>query len=191
MIKPVYFYRGNNLASLKMENAQNRIETERLIIQPLTYEQLLKYVKADQSLEADLDLNETQRTISPELQEALEETILPNVANTNKNYLYSTLWTVILKEENKMVGDLCFVGEPNDEGEIELGYGTYPAFRKKGFMTEAVSGIIQWAEKQPHVKSILAFTEQSNQASFSILKKNNFIKTGEADGMYHWQLKIR
>jgi [ribosomal protein S5]-alanine N-acetyltransferase len=48
------------------------IETVRLILKPLTYEQLVKYTKCDNSLEAELNLNETSRTISPELKEALE-----------------------------------------------------------------------------------------------------------------------
>jgi len=107
------------------------IETERLTLMPLTYEQLLKYIKADNSLEIELKLNKTSRTIPPELKEALEVAIIPNVADFNKNYLYSTLWTLILKEQNKMVGDLCFMGEPNIDGEIEIGYGHLPHFSEK------------------------------------------------------------
>jgi RimJ/RimL family protein N-acetyltransferase len=141
-------------------------------------------------LETELNLNETSRTISPELKEALVQTILPNVADTSKNYLFSTLWTVILKEENKMVGDLCFLGEPNAEGEVEIGYGTYEEFRKRGFMTEAVGGMIKWAEKQPNIRSIIASAEKSNIDSFSILERNNFIKSGETETLYNWGLRI-
>ena len=166
------------------------IETERLILIPLTHEQLIKYMRLDNSLETDLNLNETSRTISPELKEALGQTILPNVADTNRNYLFSTLWTVISKDENKMVGDLCFVGEPNEEGEVEIGYGTYEEFRKRGFMTEAVGGMIKWAEKQPNIRSIIASTEKSNIDSFSVLERNNFIKSGETRTLYNWRLRI-
>jgi len=166
------------------------IETARLILKPLTYEQLLKYVRLDNSLERELSLNESSRTISPELKEALKETIIPNVADTSKNYLFSTLWTVILKEENKMVGDLCFVGEPNEKGEVEIGYGTYMEFRRRGFMTEAVSGIIKWAKNQPNVISIIASTEKSNIDSYTILERNNFIKFGETETLYNWILTI-
>jgi RimJ/RimL family protein N-acetyltransferase len=141
-------------------------------------------------LETELNLNETSSTISPELKEALVQTILPNVADTSKNYLFSTLWTVILKEENKMVGDLCFLGEPNAEGEVEIGYGTYEEFRKRGFMTEAVGGMIKWAEKQPNIRSIIASAEKSNIDSFSILERNNFIKSGETETLYNWGLRI-
>lgn len=164
------------------------VETERLILKPLTYGQLIKYIKCDNSLEAELNLNNTSRKISPELKEAFEQTILPNVADTAKNYLYSTLWTAISKTENKMIGDLCMVGEPNTNGEIEIGYGTYEEFQNKGFMTEIVSGIIEWAKTQPKVKSIIASTEKTNTASFRVLEKNRFLKIEETETLFNWRL---
>jgi RimJ/RimL family protein N-acetyltransferase len=167
------------------------IETERLILKPLTYEQLLKYIKADNSLELELNLNETSRAMSLELKEAFEQTILPNVADTAKDYLYSTLWTVISKDANKMIGDICIVGEPNSDGEIEIGYGTYDEFQKKGFMTEAVGGIIKWAKLQPKIFSIVASTEKENIGSFTILLKNKFTKIGETEKLFNWRLKIK
>jgi [ribosomal protein S5]-alanine N-acetyltransferase len=167
------------------------IETERLILRPLTYEQLIKYIKTDNSLEIELNLAQTSRAIEPELKEALEETILPNVADFNKNYLYSTLWTVILKEQNKMVGDLCFMGEPNIEGEIEIGYGTYPSFRKNGYMTEAVGGMLEWAKNEPNVLKVLASTEQINTNSHGILRKNNFTQIGHNGTIIIWAVKVK
>jgi RimJ/RimL family protein N-acetyltransferase len=166
------------------------IETKRLILKPLTYEQLIKYIKCDNSLETELKLNKTSRTISPELKDAFEQTILPNVADKSNNYLYSTLWTAISKLENKMIGDLCIVGEPNVNGEIEIGYGTYEEFQNRGFMTEIVSGIIEWAKTQPKVNSLIASTEKTNTASFKVLEKNMFQKIQETETLYNWQLKL-
>ncbi len=166
------------------------IETERLTLLPLTYEHLVSYYNNDGSLEILLNINRTIRTISEALKEALDETILPNVADVNKNYLFSTLWSVIVKKENKMIGDICFVGEPNENGEIEIGYGTYEEFRKKGYMTEAVGGMIVWAQKQNAISSITASTEKKNTASFLVLEKNHFKKVGETETLFHWRLKI-
>lgn len=166
------------------------IETNRLILKPLTYNQLVKYARCDNSLEAELNLNETSRTMSPELLEALEQTILPNVADVTRDYLYSTLWTAISKTDNKMIGDLCIVGEPNPDGEIEIGYGTYEEFQGKGFMTEIVAGMIEWAKKQPQVKSVIASTDKTNIASFKVLEKNKFIKVGETETILNWKLKL-
>ena len=166
------------------------VETKRLTLKPLTYEQLIKYIKCDNSLEEELNLNENSRTITPELKEALEQTILPNVADKTKNYLFFTLWTAISKTDNKMVGDLCIVGEPNADGEIEIGYGTYDAFQGKGFMTEIVSGIIEWTKTQKIVHSIIASTDKTNKASFKVLEKNNFIKIGESEILFNWKLEL-
>ena len=167
------------------------IETERLIIKPLSYEQLLKYVRNDHSLEAELKLHHSSRIISPELKDALENTIIPAVADETKNYLYSTLWRAISKTENKMVGDFCIIGEPNGEGEIEIGYGTYEEFRKMGYMTEIVSGMIEWCKTQPRVRSIIASTDKPNMASSKVLEKNKFEKIGETDTQLHWKLHIK
>jgi RimJ/RimL family protein N-acetyltransferase len=166
------------------------IESDRIILKPLTHNQLEKYIRNDNSLEEELNLNPTSRNISSELKEALENTILPNVADTNKNYLYSTLWTVISKAENKMVGDICIIGEPNSEGQIEIGYGTYDEFQGKGFMTEAVNCIIKWAKTEPKVNSVFASTLKTNIASFKVLEKNNFIKTGETEVLFNWRLTL-
>lgn len=96
------------------------IETERLMLIPLNLSQLEKYIQCDVSLETELGLNENSRTISEDLKEALEMVILPNVADESKNYLFSTIWTGILKQEKLMVGDLCFYGVPNESGKLKL-----------------------------------------------------------------------
>lgn len=166
------------------------IETQRLILKPLTYTQLVKYAQCDGSLDQELNLNSTTRILTAELKEALENTILPSVADTTKNYLFVTLWTAISKEENKMVGDLCIIGEPNAEGEIEIGYGTYDEFQGRGYMTEIVNGIIKWAKTQATVKAVIASTEKTNIPSFKVLEKNNFNKVGETGNYFNWKLEL-
>jgi len=175
----------------ELQSNSQMIETPQLLIKPLNYEQLLKYIRNDNSLEKELNLSVTFREIPPELTEALEQTILPAVADNTRNYLYSTLWTIILKDQDKMIGDLCFVGEPNESGEVEIGYGTYKAFQGKGYMTEAVGGMIRWALEQPEIKAIVASTDKTNTASYSVLIKNGFIKSGENQDLFHWRLQLR
>ncbi|MBN8707459.1 MAG: GNAT family N-acetyltransferase [Bacteroidetes bacterium] len=167
------------------------IETDKLILKPLTHSQLVKYIQCDHSLEQELNLNETKRSLSPDLKEALEQTILPNVADPDKNYLYSTLWTAISKTEQKMVGDLCLYGEPDAAGAVEIGYGTHEEFRNKGLMTEALGGLIGWAALQPTVKTILASTNKANTASWKVLEKNGFIRTGEKENLLTWKLDLK
>ncbi|CAL1516468.1 GNAT family N-acetyltransferase [Chitinophaga sp. MM2321] len=178
-----------NILSPKVTNGVI-VETERFILKPLTYDQLVKYVQCDNSLETELNLNKSSRIVSTDLKEAFEQTIFPNVTDKTKNYLYLTIWTAISKTDNKMVGDICMYGEPNAAGGVEIGYGTYDEFRNKGFMTEIVSGMIKWVAIQPIVKSIIASTDKTNTASFKVLEKNGFIKTGETATLFNWKLTI-
>jgi len=77
---------GRATAYQRKDKIKQMIETKRLILKSLTYDQLVKYIKCDKSLEKELKLNETSRTISLELKEAFKQTILPNVADKTKNY---------------------------------------------------------------------------------------------------------
>lgn len=169
------------------------LETERLILLPLTHAQLLKYIQNDHSLEEELQLQPSSQVLEMDFQllEALENTILPRVADPKQNYLFLTLWTMILKAENRMIGDLCFKGEPNVDGEIEIGYGIYEPYQGKGYMTEAVGGIIKWAATQPNVKAITAETARSNVASMRILERHHFKKFCEVEKMVWWQLDLK
>lgn len=164
------------------------IETQRLKLLPLTPEQLVKYCQTDNLLEIELGLNLTPRLIDDDLKEALKNTLLPAVADPSKNYLFSTLWTLISKDQNTMVGDLCFKGEPNKHGEIEIGYGTYDRFQNQGFMTEAVAGIITWAFTQKGVEAVLAETDKDNFPSRKILEKNKFVPYQETEEGIWWKL---
>jgi ribosomal-protein-alanine N-acetyltransferase len=167
------------------------ITTTRLHILPLTEAQLLKYAACDGSLEQELGLHFVERTTSEELAEALRETIIPNVTDPKKNYLFNTLWTAYTIDTKVMVGDLCIVGEPNAEGVIEIGYGTYPQFQGKGYMSEIVSGIISWAKTQEAVKAIIANTSIDNTASLKVLQRNSFINIQIIEEQSLWKLIIK
>lgn len=166
------------------------IETERLILKPLHHNQLLKYIRDDHSLEKEFGLLPSTKNIAPGLQEALLENTLPEVSDKDRNYCYKTLWIIIAKDENQIIGDISFVGEPDQHGEIEIGYGTYEAYRGKGFMTEAIGRIIEWTKNQPDVRAIFASTKKENIASYAILAKNNFLQIGEVADMLSWKLEL-
>lgn len=166
------------------------IETSRLIIKPLNHSQLLKYLDNDPSLDQELNLVVSSREISPELREIMEGTIIPKISKAESNFIYSTLWTVIEKGHNIMVGDLCFMAGPDEQGEIQIGYGMHERFRNMGLMTEAVDGLIKWARMQPEVKSIVATTDRNNIASYSVLIKNRFKRVAKNGSHFQWRLML-
>ena len=163
------------------------LETQHLKLLPLSLSQLQKYLQNNGSLETELGVYLAERTISNELKEALEKTIIPGVADPKRNYLFTTLWTIVNKQGNRLVGDLCFYGEPDAEGSVEIGYGTYEAYRNQGIMTEAVAAMIEWAASFPGVTAIKASTDADNPASWSVLLKNGFSKNGESESILFWK----
>ena len=82
---------------------------------------------------------------------------------------------MIEKKSQTIVGSLCFHGEP-ENGIAEIGYGVNEAFRKQGFMTEALNGLIKWMSEQPDLNSVIAETDNDNIASISTLLKTGFTK---------------
>jgi len=165
------------------------LETERLQIIPLKHFQLINYLKVDGSLEEQLNVHFIQRKIEPQLIVAFEKFILPSVGNPSKNYLFSTLWTIISKKDRLMVGDFAFKGEPDQNGEVEIGYRTFIQFQNKGYMTEAVRAICRWALDQPGIINIKAEMDKVNPASKRVLEKAGFSKSEATDGKPIWYMK--
>lgn len=166
------------------------IETARLRIEPLSLEELDMFVKNDFSFEHVKGLQKNRRSVPFDLLEILEEYIYPAVQKNSGNTEFSTLWVIIDKLNNQVVGDFCFKNLPDADGEVEIGYGTYERFRNKGIMSEAISGIIHWTRQFEYIQFLTATTLKSNRASIIVLKKNNFIKFDENSIQYFWKRKI-
>jgi RimJ/RimL family protein N-acetyltransferase len=166
------------------------IETDRLYLHPLTYDQLKMYLQNDGSLEKELGIVWNSRRIHPQLRVALETTLLPSLAD-DECFNFFTLWTMISKDYDCMVGDLCFKGAPCEDGEVEIGYAVHPAFKNQGYVTEAVEVLSLWALSQKYVRSVNAETERDNVASQKVLRKNGFVFMGEKNGLLQWQLKVK
>lgn len=167
------------------------LETERLKIYPLTAQQLKLYLLNDGSLEKELGLEFLPKKISSELSDTLQKYFLPLVARHYEHYYYYTLWAIVLKAENRMVADLCFKGIPTEEGQVEIGYGTYATHRGNGIMTEAVKRLIAWCQARPDITLLLAETEVGNSASEKILKKNSFKRYHRGQDSSWWELKVK
>lgn len=105
------------------------LQTERLLIVPLTLTQLRLYTPPDGAFEKSFGLNAPPRILPDELNEAIENTLLPAAAAAGENGLFCTLWAMIDRKARTLVGDLCFKGDPAENGEVEIGYGTYGAYQ--------------------------------------------------------------
>jgi ribosomal-protein-alanine N-acetyltransferase len=168
------------------------VETGRLIIVPLTREELELYLQADNKFEGQFRLSETGRTVSPDIKDMVLRFNIEKMKSTQgEAYLFYTFWIIVEKSSRIIVGELGFKGEPLEKGGVEIGYGTMHSQRGKGFMTEAVGGMIGWAKTQPVIDHILAETDEYNVASIRILQKNNFHFLEKKGKMFWWKIVVK
>jgi len=165
-----------------------KLESSRLYLQPLTFEQLFFYKTHDPMLETELGLLPGTRPLTQEFTEVIETSNIPYVKVFPQHILFGTLWAIIHKKNNVVIGDIGFKGAPTASGLIEVGYGIYLEYRNKGYMSEALNVLTEWAFGIPEVKIILAETDRNNLPSQRTLAKNNFTPFAETDTMYWWRL---
>lgn len=165
------------------------LNTKRLNIIPLSITRMKLLMQSVSLLETDMGLNPSSEILDPEAQHALEFNY--NLAvNDPANYLWYTFWVAIDKVEKKIVTNVCFKSKPDEEGRVEIGYGTIVPARNKGYMTESVEAITQWALAQDGVETIMAETETGNVASQRVLMKCGFLQYMETDSSYFWKKKM-
>ncbi len=99
------------------------------------------------------------------------------------------VWLVINKETNTIIGDIGFKGKPNSDNTVEVGYGIIPSAQNKGYATEAVKEIIEWAFSFKNVDKVIAECLVDNFSSIRVLEKLKMKKLGVVDDMLKWQLE--
>jgi GNAT superfamily N-acetyltransferase len=65
-------------------------------------------------------------------------------------------WFVML--DDVVIGDCGVHGDPDESGEVEIGYGLAAPYRGSGYGSEMVVGISEWLLLQPGVRRVVART---------------------------------
>ena len=163
----------------------------RLKIIPLTYHQLISYLSAEDKFEKKYGLTVNGRVVASEVKDMVERFTLPKMKLADHNdYLFYTFWLVIDQTNNTIVAELGFKGIPDDKGKVEIGYGTMPERQGKGYMSEAVAGMIEWVTGRADVKCVLAETDQNNHASIRVVQKNGFLQYDRKGEMLWWRRNV-
>lgn len=143
------------------------LETERLIIRHFKkddwknlYEYLSLPVIYTYEPGAPIDENEAKRL-------------------AKKRSLSNNFYSVILKNNNKMIGHLYFNQiEPLHYKTWELGFIFNPEFQNKGFGTESTKAIIDYGFNILKAHRIVAFCNTKNIASWKLLEKIGMRREG-------------
>lgn len=164
-----------------------QIKTERLILHLLNPEELILLIEDINILEEKINIKYKGEPVKGIFKEIMSKQ-LQRCYKDKEAYLWNSFWLIIRKSDRVVVGSIGFKGKPNNEGEVEIGYGLSKEFEKNGYMTEVVKEICKWALEQDNVSSITAETDFDNFPSQKILIRCGFEKIEEKD-IIIWKLK--
>ena len=101
------------------------------------------------------------------------------------------IWVMIETRTNAVVGDIGFLGPPDEMGELETGYSVIPSRRRRGYATEALNALVGWALDHPTVTAVVAGTDPDNDVSQRVLGRAGFAQTREDSGGIRWRHEPR
>lgn len=104
-------------------------------------------------------------------------------------------WAISIPDTNLMIGSLGYWNYSEKGDQAELGYELHKNFRGRGFMTEALSAILDYARVHSTVEIIDAKPHQKNEPSIRLLRHFGFHQVKgytdkEDSGMTLWRLNI-
>ena len=89
-------------------------------------------------------------------------------------------WGAYLAEvENAAIGTCAFKAAPNDRGEVEIAYMTFPAFEGRGHANAMVAALTEIAESAG--ARPIARTLREENASNHALRRNAYLFGGEVE----------
>ncbi|GAA0706638.1 GNAT family protein [Paraclostridium ghonii] len=161
------------------------IHTNRLILIPITLEITKSLINGSSKEVENLGIKcdkkwPTKDTIDilPIINASLEKSKIPTGFET---------WMIVDKNNKKIIGDIGFHGEPNENGKVEIGFVLVEHEREKGFGFESLNAIMDWLDFQESVKVIKAECLISNKSSARILEKVGFKEVNKDYELIYWE----
>jgi RimJ/RimL family protein N-acetyltransferase len=181
----------SQLLTPKLSGIASRLEiqTERLRLIELSLNQLQLHLASPDQLECASGYPISRAIITDRVRRAIHMKIAKMQQAEEKTHPWYTYWLIAIRDPLFGAGLVGFKGYPDDDGEVEIGYGIDPLYQRKGYMTEAVNAMITWAFQQPICQAVIAAnTARDNLASNRVLEKAGMTICAESDDELFWRI---
>jgi ribosomal-protein-alanine N-acetyltransferase len=98
-------------------------------------------------------------------------------------------WIAIHTMNQAVIGDIGFMGGPDQEGVVEVGYSIVPENRNQGYATEMARGLIAWAFQEKGIKAVTAACLDNNVGSIKVLEKVGMHRLEPDGNMLKWVVR--
>lgn len=102
------------------------------------------------------------------------ERIDTGIAN-NENIM----WGVCRKNDDMLIGTVCYFNIIKDDSKAEIGYELLPDYQGKGFMQEAFTQVIDYGFNVLKLELIEAVIHPENSRSIKLIERNGFTYKGK------------
>jgi RimJ/RimL family protein N-acetyltransferase len=79
----------------------------------------------------------------------------------------------------RVIGSIGFHGPPDAEGRLEVGYGVDSRYRRRGYASESVKALFDWAHQEHGITRFVASISPDNEPSLRLTAAYGFHKVGE------------
>jgi len=164
-----------------------KISTDRLMLIPITYEMIDALQDRESTILESIGLKTDELWPTDDTMDILP--IYKAILEDTKLVTGFEMWVIVDKESSVIIGDIGFKGQPNEAGEVEIGYGLVEGERKKGYGLEAVKAMMQWTINHKKVQCIKAECLINNIASIKILGKVGMSEINKDKDLIYWELR--
>ncbi|KQN97778.1 GNAT family N-acetyltransferase [Paenibacillus sp. Leaf72] len=166
-----------------------KLQTKRLILKTLDLDLIDAAARHDTGAIEAMGYKSNGEWPGPDFFEALpyfRERLIKN--NGSRGY---DSWIILEKDTQEIVGGIGFLGDPDQNGMIEIGFATNDSHRRKGYCFEAAQKLLEWALNHDDVKIITARCELDNIGSKNALLKLEFQMDNEDQELIYWKYPIK
>ena len=93
-------------------------------------------------------------------------------------------WVLVNKVENTKMGTCGFHLWDRNKNIVEIGFELMPQYNGKGYMTEAVEALIEFAQTKMNANKIFAIVSIDNSQCKRLLEKFGFFIIGKEECMF-------
>ena len=123
-------------------------------------------------LRSDPRVNEfVKRPLAKSQEDAVA--FIENTIESNREGI-TTYWGIVLPVNDEVMGCICLWKFSEDRNTAEVGYDLSVESQGRGYMTEAMSAVLEFAFGALALQEIEAFTQSNNFASLKLLRKFGF-----------------
>lgn len=159
--------------------------TDRLILIPVTYKIIKELVKGNIEEVEELGIKTNGKWPRQDTMDIL--TFVNKAFEKCEEATGFEFWMIVIKENKFVIGDIGFKGIPDEDGEVEIGYGLIEEEQGKGYGFEALKTMIAWAFSQETVNSVKAECLIDNAPSIRILEKSGMKEIKRDNELIYWK----